>query len=271
MDDSGDERDPRHADLFCSLMGLVGTHEAMAEFELAWNVALAAHGIPYLHMKEIGRCNRTPYEIWQDRPEAKEACLRELIALIAGSSLACCGAVVRVPDLARFNRENELHITVYGMCIYAAVVEIGQRFKDQDVELFLDRVEKPHKKINEAMEYISTDSFYPGMQDRVRVQPISRGKSARDYPALQAADLVAWEMRRSFSDRADWFTHHKAGDNPREWNRSEREWFLTRNDKHPAARQPMNELYLSVPLHGILWDYRALQSMDQGRGGVWPR
>ena len=80
----------------------------------------------------------------------------------------------------------------------ATDTRLAQRYAGQPVTAVFDRIEKIDDKLAKTRSYLSSDKFlYPGLCDRITGVPLAKGITSREVPALQGADLIAWEQRKA--------------------------------------------------------------------------
>ena len=93
------------------LLGLVFAFLLFASAENQWAILLAHFRIPYLHMREFAH-HLPPFDHLTG--DERENVLHSLIQTIKRCNLAGFGAVVRLPDLQRFNRERSRQLEAQG-------------------------------------------------------------------------------------------------------------------------------------------------------------
>jgi hypothetical protein len=124
--------------------------------------------------------------------------------------------------------------------------------------LLIDAVSKPYKKIDSAKNYISSDSYIDLHSDSLRIMPLEGNDSAKTILPMQAADFMAWELRKASVDRKEW--------NVADANRSSKEalkqdydqWaqvFFNKYGRMPRTRQSAWGLEKATPQKGHLWDF----------------
>lgn len=104
--------------------------------------------VPYLHMKEFAHSKPgSPFEAWKGDEPRRAAFLAALAKVIRQSDLAGVGAIVRVPDLLRFNRDYGLDLQAYPLGVYASLIELSRRYPNRDVETLWDKVDRHNAMI----------------------------------------------------------------------------------------------------------------------------
>lgn len=216
IDESGHSSDPRCQ--FVGMGGLVAPSEKWEEFTISWQAALDEFigGQPF-HMKEyicvpaIG-----PYVGWNE--DKRRAFLKRLIDTIVSSEARLVGCVV---SLEGFNKLHPLHQSVlldpYYMCFQR--VTHGCRICGMtlsEVEVFAgEEVALVYAYQNDfgAIESGSSNREQQGRAEQLwhamkeQGGPFSKfmgaysSSLAKEVPALQAADLFAYEITKEFENR----------------------------------------------------------------------
>jgi hypothetical protein len=232
------------------MAGLVGTLEQWAVFEGAWAKALAADGREYLHMKEHREYVTDP------------TLLVPYVQAIEAAGLFGVGHFVVLPHLEAFNAERKCRVQAYSLALYGCLLEMADRFPD-GVDILSDRGDQVGKRIALALDYARTDRFYrhdrwPVIDRKMSIKPIRKDRDIRDFPALQGADLLAWELRRRGHEKIDFLLDHKNGDDPDQWHQQEIDWFLDAKGSWPAQRSSLS-LLLRSDVETMVWDRRAIE------------
>jgi hypothetical protein len=109
--------------------------------------------------------------------------------------------------IKRFNAETGANIDAKALGIYACALGARERHRSDTIEFVLDRMEDGHGKIARARRYAETDLYYPFMQDcpNLRVMAQDDPNGSQNTPALQAADALAWELRKNYELKRPWF------------------------------------------------------------------
>jgi hypothetical protein len=194
FDDSGDENDYRV--LSSSLAGYVGTIDNWRYFEAAWQKTLQDHNIPYLHMKQFAHF-RKPFDKYKNDEVGRIALLESLINVIKDSHLEGVASCVDLRDLRSFNdnikkadRED-----AYALNLYTCMWIMSKRWPKTIIETILDRTNNIYAKIQKAIVYAQADKHYKDYE-YIQINPLNRHLSFRNVIPIQAADLLAWEMRK---------------------------------------------------------------------------
>jgi hypothetical protein len=193
FDDSGDEKDPQET--VSSLAGWVATAEQWQYFEKNWEKALKDHEVPYLHMKEFAPRIKD-FKKYKDDEESRIALLQSLIRVMSEAQLEGVASVVKMVDLRYFNDRYHNDINSYAFNLHTCMNIISDRWPDTIVEMWLDRTNKLGPKINKAKDYCKSEGYYGHYNDKITPLPIPKGLTFKEVIPIQAADLLAWEIRR---------------------------------------------------------------------------
>jgi hypothetical protein len=287
FDDSGDVRDPSHS--FFSIAGYLAEVASWHQFEPAWQAALAdpdepEFSVAYLHMKELVK-GVGEFSRWRpDDPKTEPRIgrlLSRLASVIVNLGLGGFCAVISLRDLDRFNSETGRDLDPKALAVYASLLELRKVHETDDMELVLDRMDGAHAAIALAEEYGQTDSFHPFMRNFPAIMPLSKNgtNGCRNTPALQAADFLAWEVRKQCEQRKKLLGRVSPSDPtfPQQVFQS----FLVAKIEAmkrkglqsidvPAVPQRRSLTALAdAPTEGFLYDYAAIRRADEVRNGVW--
>jgi hypothetical protein len=256
---------------FWAVGGYLGTYRQWEKFEKLWPAALAEHGVPYFHKREIGKPNGV-YKKWYplgDHPTELEAFFRSLVKVIADSGITRFCSLVRMGDLERFNLEVGLRLEPYPLAAYGCMLLIGSIYRDVATELVFDHLEKVTSKIAKAQEYADSDSQFKDWFGKIVPIPLAKDLTFKDIIPLQAADLSVWEYRKDHLGVSDWFDTDRPAD-PTERRKHYERWSLQKfGVADPPMRKSAAALLESSGFRVIVWDYENLRETHESRGGVW--
>jgi hypothetical protein len=265
--------DSRKNDRLWIVGGYLGGHHHWVEFENRWSIMLAVHGVPYFHMKEMGKSNG-PFAKWQPREEhQKELDLffKDITQIIRECNLWGFHSIARINDLNRFNFETGLSLDPYSLAAYGCLQAMVSVFGNETIEVVFDNVEKVHSKLARAMEYAESDPTFGKDMGKIVAIPLGKNLTFRAVTPLQAADFVVWETGRHHANADEWFSlpDKPLGELER-W-----EHFVDFHEKkignfQPVPRKSLQALIENNVNHwGVIWDYDQLCRVNQLRAGVW--
>jgi hypothetical protein len=78
------------------------------------------------------------------------------------------------------------------------------KYPHEEIEIIIDRIDKPHKRVGLAKEYSNTDTYANLKGDLLPILPIEKTDSFKTVLPIQAADFLAWELRKTSEDRKRW-------------------------------------------------------------------
>jgi hypothetical protein len=91
-----------------TVAGYVGYSAQWDYFERLWTEALALHGVPYFHMREMAKSSG-PFAKWlppEEHIEERAAFFKDLVAATRRCGLYMVSSTVWLTDLERFNQET---------------------------------------------------------------------------------------------------------------------------------------------------------------------
>jgi hypothetical protein len=187
--------------------GYVGYANQWEHLGRMWDEALRAHDVPYFHKREMAD-PAGAFAKWlppEDHQEEVVAFFKDLVGAIRRCGVHIITSAVWVKDLERFNSEKGLILEPYPLAAYSCMSQIALKHGDVPVTAVFDRVEKVDDKLRKARLYADTDRHaYPGLCNLVTSIPLEAGLTSRTVPALQAADLIAWEVRKALFKMKPW-------------------------------------------------------------------
>lgn len=194
FDDSGDEDDPQI--LATSLCGYIGKLDNWQYFEDEWQKTLKKHDVPYLHMKEFAHFKKH-FAKYKEDIAGRDSLLIDLIKVIQDSHLEGITTSVDLNDLRDFNQgnTNDELVNGYSLNLYTAMWIISNCWPKTNIEIFLDKTNDVHKKIDIATKYAKADKNYHD-DGYLHIFPLNKQLSFIDILPLQAADLIAYEVRK---------------------------------------------------------------------------
>lgn len=266
FDDSGTDSDPQHH--ACTVAGFIGSVTSWATLEKTWRQILDRHDVPYLHMKQCAHF-RPPFSKWKHDEEGRARFLKELTNAIGEVNLYGVGTTIRIPDLHRFNRDKDRNIGAFELGVYGCLLDVAAKIPEEPLELVFDRFPKIYKKLAAVEDYASTDPLYPNCHKRVGIIPLPEPLSFKTVPGIQAADFLAWEMRKSCENKREWFEAREMDDHSEEWRNSLVQWTLETRGRFPDERMSCSGLLGASIIEGIVLDYKALCQADAIRSGRW--
>jgi hypothetical protein len=279
FDESGKEDDPQFADSAIAAAGYVTPAESWIDIETKWNGVLANFAVPYLHMREFAHSQAgSPFETWKNNETKRREFIAELIGVIQQSDLHGFGAIIRLPDLRRFNHQFGLNLRAYPLAIYACTIELFKKFPEIQIEAFWDRVRNHSREIQMAQAYADTDTYYRNCRTAMKALPLNSALNSNKIPALQIADLAAYELLKSHREKNEWYLQIAPTVNAENRFESLHDWTVENALKQnklllwPCERRSYLALFgdnNARPMEGCVWEYNALVQSHKIRNGVW--
>jgi hypothetical protein len=200
LDDSGDPTDPKHS--FLTIAGYVADFDSWKHFEARWKAALDLAEVPYLHMREFGDPKGIYKHLKTDKGREIDF-LAGLIEIIYESVDFCSQTTIKLEDLSAFNVRHSLQLDPYSLAIYGCLLIMRREYKTEKIEIVLDRFNKSYSRFDLALRYARSDKKET-LKEPVSLIPLLDSESFKTILPLQAADFIAWEMRKLCEDRKEW-------------------------------------------------------------------
>jgi hypothetical protein len=236
--------------------------------ELAWG------GVPYLHMKEFGDPKSDVYgALKSDKKKEAEFMLR-LRDVIYESVDFCTQTTVILTDLQSFNRDHTLAIDAYSLCLYGCLLMLKRKYHFPNLEIIIDKFTSAHSRYEKAVGYAKSDTLEPMLYNPFSSNVLDGDESYKTLLPIQAADLVAWEMRKLCEDRNDWDfgKNGRAIDHPilDGYNRFYEE-YVARHGKPPRERKSFLALreWPSLAPQGLILDRHNLDRLHARHANGW--
>jgi Protein of unknown function (DUF3800) len=266
LDDSGSPSDQNHT--FVTFGGFVSTVAGWDWFEKRWPRMLEEHNVPYLHMKELWNRDSEIYQHLKQDKEAEAKFLDDCTKAIAIAAESNITASVRLPDLAAFNAETGTALDPMALTLYGWIIKLREKYPAQEVQLILDKCDKPYRCIELAKQYAASDTYAQLGPDTISVIPLTKDESFKTVTPIQAADFCAWEARRHLEEHKTW--------NPPEESRKSGEnrllnylgWsldFMAKMGRKPRQRKSAMMLNAWPPADGLVFDYKNLMGAHHNR------
>lgn len=199
IDDSGKSDPPVFV-----LGGWAIKADRLAEFENAWSGALRIPpAIPFFKMKEAHARRGPFYGISVDDRDEK---VRRLGEVVLEFATAIISGVVQHESYRRVFQGQMMRWMdqPYQIMFHLMIANGFKLFKElglrEQAEFIFDRQVEHEKSLKESFE-ISKRDFQPELSNFLATDP--RHADDKDEIALQAADMIAWHVRRSWRDGAD--------------------------------------------------------------------
>ena len=180
------------------LAGFVAPQDKWVAFNTAWDAALAKHGAPYLHTTDLANFKRV-YKDWT--PGRRDALMADLMMVIHGAGrIAALGAVMSVDDYDSLPDQNKAKMRdpffpLFQEVIRGAAADAHFEPPDVKVKMIYSQQDEFGASAAELWEIMR------GTIDFRRRMGSLEFADMRTVPGLQAADLLAFELRRYYLNK----------------------------------------------------------------------
>ena len=265
LDDSGNPNDPQHSVL--TVAGYLSTADGWSWFETHWPKVMEKHGVPYLHMRELWDRNGD-FGHLKDSDGTKADFLADCISVIQTGTEFAPSASIRLADLEAFNKESKLGLDPMALAIYGCLIELRNAYPKDEIEVFLDNISKPYKRIETALNYARSDTWQDLKPNTLLLSALPDGGSFKTILPIQAADFSAWEIRKNCEERKTWNPAEEDRRHAGLLNASYLRWtieFFQKFGRMPRQRMSAKMLSAWPPPQGYLWDYANIKGAHVNR------
>jgi hypothetical protein len=179
---------------FFSLAAFVSDKLEWEKFDKQWRRALEQSGAPYLHMREFAHF-RGPFTGWSE--ERRRSLLSECVTAINSIKTIAIGAVVSVEDFNTLDPESQSKLQdPFFFCFQEVVrgVALSAAFEQENLKAHMVFSQQDEFR-PKAMKLYGAMSHYSDVGNQMGSLKFC---NMLEVPALQAADLLAYELRHFY-------------------------------------------------------------------------
>jgi hypothetical protein len=132
----------------------------------------------------------------------------------------------------------------------------------------VDKFTKPHLTVERALQYARTDTYADLRTADLTVTPLGGGDSFKNILPIQAADFLAWEVRKVCEERKTFDPPEEMRTNNRRINEAVLAWEIEFEREHgrpPRSRRSAKMLSAWPPPRGYMWDLHMLNAAHASR------
>jgi hypothetical protein len=201
LDDSGDADSARETHL--TIGGYVSDEEGWRWFEPQWQALLDDAGVPYLHMAEFGDPKSPIYGHLKADSEKERLFMEAVTEIIKDAARGSIATTVVLDDFREFNKAHGLRLDPYAFAVYGCMFQLRSYYPDSPIDIIFDKFDNSISRVAKAFDYARTDDICDRIKPNMFTPiPLQEEESWRDILPLQAADLMAWEVRKYRRERA---------------------------------------------------------------------
>jgi hypothetical protein len=194
LDESGDSRDTD----FFALAACVADWRVWREFNARWRRMLSQYAVPYLHMRESATLGRD--HGWTKAQT--HAFTADLLATLDSLEITVVGSVMSVADFRSLDPEEQAEFVdptfcCFQDCLQGIALNGYLDFVGCKTDLIYSLQDEFGGRLRQLYEYMVKHD-----PDGSLVLGVLSFQDMRDVPGLQLADLVAWELRRYYHNKA---------------------------------------------------------------------
>jgi hypothetical protein len=183
------------------VIGLLATEAKWLRFEPKWEAVLEKHGVTAHHHKDYTNCpDKSEFASWKDDHEQRKEYLTGLLAALKRGINKGFIVVVPVGAFEAVNKEVKWDNSLYGLaadlCSRHAEKWIGKKHQSADLHHFFEEGDTGQDVFRGVLEFRRMTKGIPYPMSIVP-KVDKHGKRLRQF---EAADLIAWEVRRWSDD-----------------------------------------------------------------------
>jgi hypothetical protein len=190
---------------FLAVAGYVLTGRGLRGLEAKWKLMLRTYGLPYFHMTECNVDMPQPPNVFAHLTKSERIqAATEAIAIARAFPLHGAAYVVRQEEYKEIFEDAGFACDPYSFLLWTSLIHVSkwrdQKMPQQPLSLFFEQGYKTQSRADELLQYVTKDRAFrrgtgPGI---VRHSFFDKDCS---YPG-QAADLLAWHVRKGLSNQA---------------------------------------------------------------------
>jgi len=199
FDESGTHDDSQ----FVVVSGYVSSVQKWVEFSAQWMAALREWGLEFFHMTDFA-VKAPPYDTWEE-PERRER-LARLLAIIKSHTCWSDATILprRIFDEVFSARAKRICGGAYGLCAAACLLSVAEWLRSKENDGWVAHVfEAGAHGRGELARIFGANIKDPEQKTYLRLLSL-RFEDKRDFPPLQAADLLAYELYRDLPRGMGW-------------------------------------------------------------------
>lgn len=210
VDETGDSQNKK----FVGMGGLISTQAKWELLRLEWQNALNDYGLPYFHMVEYAHSSGV-FRVWKGSENRRKSMLGCFLKIIQDINPIPFGAMLIVSDFNLLTKDQKNvfcghYDTVFqdaiNQALYVTAVDHNNMYAGRTPVEF--RFEHKAGIENRARHVFNRFQTIPNMKERLASIHFP---STQEDVAVQAADLVAYEIFKYFSDRRNTAYKHRYG------------------------------------------------------------
>jgi hypothetical protein len=269
-DNSGEAEDPQHK--ASSVAGFVATADNWKLFEQRWQQnVLDRFELDYMHMNEFkGYAGK--FAKFKGNRHEEIALFQAVCRAIRDSYLTPIGSSLRLADLRRFNQKHDQTLDDFAFNAHVCAQLMKLLYGENLIETFFDRTNGVLRKLDLAEQYAESDPDCPGILDTIQLNALGKGETFRKVLPIQAADFLAWELRRDMGDKDEWYGNFEADAKSKDYKNALAHmgrWAKANGKRLPFHRQSLGTLARSTFPRLLTWTYDSFCSVHERRHGIW--
>lgn len=267
--------DDSHKPTLLTIGGYLSDVDSWERFDTDWKQVLDDAKVGYLHMKEFWDKDGV-YKHIKDDHEAEEVFFRRLVQVIRNHTKFCTQTTILLGDLDRFNADHNLKLEPVALGVYGCLLALQLQFPRGDIEAIFDKFESADRAIHLGKGYLRSDISAQSQPGDKRdpfssIYPLQKTDSWRNIQPMQAADWLAWEMRKTCVDTKPWI--EKKGHEPKmDWIKNFNDWaksFAEEKGRPFRNRRSFIALREANPPQGFIWNYEQLGTLLERHPYGW--
>jgi hypothetical protein len=214
-------------------------------------------------MREWVNADSKIYEHLKKDAERQAGFFADLAQCVKDNTVFCVTSTVKLPDLRKFNEDTGLQLDAYAFGLYGCIIDLREKYPDEQIEIVIDKIDTPYKRAGLADQYARTDTYRDLKVDLLPIVPLKDSESFKNVLPIQAADFLAWELRKVSEDRKNWVPSDEARNSREGVNADYRQWAAEYEREHgrrPRQRKSGYALQDARLPKGYIWDLHNIRA-----------
>jgi len=186
--------------------GWLSTVEKWERFTVDWKLVLAKFNVPYLHMKEFAHSTGAFADGWKGENNKRELFIRTLISVIKDHAIAGFSSMIENSVFEEVDKEYEVRENFgneFALCGRTCAAKANLWLRDNGYDRPAEYVFEAGDERGRLTHLFESQGYPPPIFRPSHDRIANDGVLIRGLVPLQAADLMAYELRKAWDTLGD--------------------------------------------------------------------